>query len=115
MTRYHPFSNDICGHDGVGNTTIICPQCENYCDFQPLKNSCLYAKVAPLRSRLLPDRKLPPKLFQMSYLFDNGVTVIFAALMCVWATFFLEGWKRYHAEIAWKWGLLDFVVEEVSV
>uniref|UniRef100_A0A183FSL2 Anoctamin n=1 Tax=Heligmosomoides polygyrus TaxID=6339 RepID=A0A183FSL2_HELPZ len=85
-------SNDICGHDGVGNTTIICPQCENYCDFQPLKNSCLYAK--------------------MSYLFDNGVTVIFAALMCVWATFFLEGWKRYHAEIAWKWGLLDFVVEE---
>ncbi|PIO58264.1 hypothetical protein TELCIR_20304, partial [Teladorsagia circumcincta] len=51
----------------------------------------------------------------MSYLFDNGITVIFAALMCVWATFFLEGWKRYHAEIAWKWGLLDFVVEEDTV
>ncbi|KAK6035294.1 hypothetical protein COOONC_27201 [Cooperia oncophora] len=88
-------SNDICGSDGVGATTIVCPQCENYCDFQLLKNSCLYAK--------------------MSYLFDNGVTVIFAALMCVWATFFLEGWKRYHAEIAWKWGLLDFVVEEDTV
>ncbi|KAK6025038.1 hypothetical protein OSTOST_09071 [Ostertagia ostertagi] len=88
-------SNDICGNDGVGATTIVCPQCENYCDFQLLKNSCLYAK--------------------MSYLFDNGITVIFAALMCVWATFFLEGWKRYHAEIAWKWGLLDFVVEEDTV
>ncbi|XGW09790.1 hypothetical protein V3C99_011785 [Haemonchus contortus] len=88
-------SNDICGNDGVGATTIICPQCDNYCDFQLLKNSCLYAK--------------------MSYLFDNGITVIFAALMSVWATFFLEGWKRYHAEIAWKWGLLDFVVEEDTV
>ncbi|KAK5977531.1 Anoctamin [Trichostrongylus colubriformis] len=88
-------SNDICGKDGVGANTIVCPQCENYCDFQLLNNSCLYAK--------------------MSYLFDNGVTVIFAALMSVWATFFLEGWKRYHAEIAWKWGLLDLVVEEDTV
>ncbi|WKX94118.1 hypothetical protein Q1695_011404 [Nippostrongylus brasiliensis] len=88
-------SNDICGRDGVGNSTIVCPQCDNYCDFQPLSNSCLYAK--------------------MSYLFDNGVTVIFSACMSVWATFFLEGWKRYHAEIAWKWGLLEFVVEEDTV
>ncbi|KHJ94473.1 hypothetical protein OESDEN_05598 [Oesophagostomum dentatum] len=88
-------SNDICGTDGVGAKTLICPQCENYCDFQPLNNSCVYAKV--------------------SYLFDNGSTVIFAALMSVWATLFLEGWKRYHAEIAWKWGLLDFVIEEDTV
>ncbi|RCN30059.1 hypothetical protein ANCCAN_24175 [Ancylostoma caninum] len=88
-------SNDICGRDGVGSKTLICPQCENYCDFQPLNNSCVYAKV--------------------SYLFDNGSTVIFAALMSIWATLFLEGWKRYHAEIAWKWGLLDFVIEEDTV
>ncbi|KAK6737941.1 hypothetical protein RB195_020188 [Necator americanus] len=88
-------SNDICGHDGVGAKTLICPQCENYCDFQPLNNSCLYAK--------------------MSYIVDNGSTVVFAALMSVWATLFLEGWKRYHAEIAWKWGLLDFVIEEDTV
>uniref|UniRef100_A0A8L8Q323 Anoctamin n=1 Tax=Heligmosomoides polygyrus TaxID=6339 RepID=A0A8L8Q323_HELPZ len=53
-----------------------------------------------------------PLYSEVSYLFDNWVTVIFAALVCVWATIFLEGWKRYHAEIAWKWGLLDFVVEE---
>ncbi|EPB77588.1 hypothetical protein ANCCEY_03346 [Ancylostoma ceylanicum] len=88
-------SNDICGRDGVGSKTLICPQCENYCDFTPLNNSCVYAKV--------------------SYLFDNGSTVIFAALMSIWATLFLEGWKRYHAEIAWKWGLLDFVIEEDTV
>ncbi|CAD6192596.1 unnamed protein product [Caenorhabditis auriculariae] len=88
-------SNDICGTDGIGAQVIVCPQCETYCDYQRLNSSCLYAK--------------------MTYLFDNGMTVIFAALMSVWATLFLEGWKRYHAEIAWKWGLLDFVVEEDSV
>lgn len=33
--------------------------------------------------------------------------------MSIWATLFLEGWKRYHAEIAWKWGLMDIVVDEV--
>ncbi|PAV75659.1 hypothetical protein WR25_15161 isoform C [Diploscapter pachys] len=88
-------SNDICGRDGIGAKTIICPYCEDYCDFQRLNSSCAYAKI--------------------SYLFDNGMTVIFAALMSVWATMFLEGWKRYHSEIAWKWGLMDFVVEEELV
>ncbi|VDM63108.1 unnamed protein product [Angiostrongylus costaricensis] len=88
-------SNDICGDDGVGTKILICPQCENYCDFQLLGNSCVYAK--------------------MSYLFDNGSTVVFTALMSVWATLFLEGWKRYHTEIAWKWGLLDIVIEEDTV
>ncbi|KAJ1361354.1 hypothetical protein KIN20_020575 [Parelaphostrongylus tenuis] len=81
--------------NGVGAKILICPQCENYCDFHLLKKSCVYAK--------------------MSYLFDNGSTVVFAALMSIWATLFLEGWKRYHAEVAWKWGLLDFVVEEDTV
>ncbi|CAI4232512.1 unnamed protein product [Auanema sp. JU1783] len=88
-------SNDICGNDGVGSDILLCPQCDRYCDFQRLNNSCVYAKV--------------------SYLFDNGATVIFAALMSIWATLFLEGWKRYHAEVAWKWGLLDVVVEEDTV
>lgn len=50
---------------------------------------------------------------QLSYVFDNTSTVIFAAMMSIFATLFLEGWKRYHAEVAWKWGLLDFEVDEV--
>ncbi len=44
---------------------------------------------------------------------DNGATVIFAAVMSVWATLFLEGWKRHLARVAWKWDLLDREVEEV--
>ncbi|PAV82808.1 hypothetical protein WR25_21980 [Diploscapter pachys] len=88
-------SNDICGSDGIGARTLICPQCDYYCDFQRLNSSCTYSKI--------------------SYLFDNSMTVIFAILMSVWATMFLEGWKRYHAEIAWKWGLWDFVMEDEVV
>ncbi|GMT17039.1 hypothetical protein PFISCL1PPCAC_8336 [Pristionchus fissidentatus] len=83
-----PVSDWIC----TANTTFQCPICKSYCNFTPLNASCVYAK--------------------MSYLFDNTFTVVFAALMSVWASLFLEGWKRYHAEVAWKWGLLDFAVEE---
>ncbi|VDK46486.1 unnamed protein product [Gongylonema pulchrum] len=43
------------------------------------------------------------------------MTVVFAAFMSIFATLFLEGWKRYHAEVAWKWGLLDFEVDEETV
>lgn len=52
-------------------------------------------------------------MIQVTYLFDNVGTVIFAALMAVWATLFLEGWKRTQAEIAWKWALQDSIVQEV--
>ncbi|KAK0395416.1 hypothetical protein QR680_001269 [Steinernema hermaphroditum] len=54
-------------------------------------------------------------LHELSYVFDNSGTVFFATFMSIWATLFLEGWKRYHSEIAWKWGLLDFEVEEETI
>ncbi|GMS86099.1 hypothetical protein PENTCL1PPCAC_8274 [Pristionchus entomophagus] len=74
------------------NSTYQCPVCSSFCDFTPLRDSCGKAKL--------------------TYVFDNALTVVFAALMSVWASLFLEGWKRYHAEVAWKWGLFDFAVEE---
>uniref|UniRef100_A0A0N5A9A2 Anoctamin n=1 Tax=Syphacia muris TaxID=451379 RepID=A0A0N5A9A2_9BILA len=88
-------SNDICGSDGVGAKIIMCPSCHRYCDFTQLNSSCTYAKI--------------------SYMFDNYGTVAFAALMSILATLFLEGWKRYRCEFAWKWGLLDFEVDEETV
>ncbi|VDN53075.1 unnamed protein product [Dracunculus medinensis] len=88
-------SNDICGTDGIGASIIICPACESFCDFARLNSSCIYSKL--------------------SYLFDNRITVVFAALMTISATLFLEGWKRYHAEFAWKWGLLDFEIDEETI
>lgn len=86
-------SNDICGSDGIGAEVILCPTCDKYCDYTRLNSSCMYSKL--------------------SYVFDNTSTVIFSAIMSIFATLFLEGWKRYHAEVAWKWGLLDFEVDEV--
>uniref|UniRef100_A0AC35U6X5 Anoctamin n=1 Tax=Rhabditophanes sp. KR3021 TaxID=114890 RepID=A0AC35U6X5_9BILA len=88
-------SNDICGTDGIGSTTFLCPSCEKYCDFTKLSDSCFYSKL--------------------TYIFDNNYTVFFAIIMSIWATLFLEGWKRFHAELAWKWGLLDFEIEEEAM
>ncbi|CAJ0585875.1 unnamed protein product, partial [Mesorhabditis spiculigera] len=89
-------SNDICNDDGIGGREWVCPHCVSHaCNYQKLQGSCLYSKV--------------------SFLFDNTSTVIFAVCMSIWATLFLEGWKRYHAEVAWKWGLVDFVIEEETV
>uniref|UniRef100_A0A8R1XKT9 Anoctamin n=1 Tax=Onchocerca volvulus TaxID=6282 RepID=A0A8R1XKT9_ONCVO len=88
-------SNDICGSDGIGAEVILCPTCDRYCDYTRLNSSCIYSKL--------------------SYVFDNTSTVIFAAMMSVFATLFLEGWMRYHAEVAWKWGLLDFEVDEETI
>ena len=42
----------------------MCPECPKYCDFRQLSKSC--------------------DLYNVSYLFDNGTTVIFAFVMSVW-------------------------------
>uniref|UniRef100_A0A7E4WDN2 Anoctamin n=1 Tax=Panagrellus redivivus TaxID=6233 RepID=A0A7E4WDN2_PANRE len=85
-------SNDICATDGAGERILICPSCDTWCDFAPLNGSCVYAKL--------------------TYIFDNTSTIFFAAMMSIWATLFLEGWKRYHAEIAYKWNIHDFETED---
>ena len=42
----------------------MCPQCDTYCDYWFLKDSCVLSKV--------------------TYLFDNYSTVIFSIFMSVW-------------------------------
>ncbi|KAI6228301.1 Anoctamin [Aphelenchoides besseyi] len=84
-------SQQICDINGIGNMTI-CPICGEYCDYTRLSESCVYS--------------------QITYIFDNFITVIFAAIMSIWATLFLEGWKRYHAELAYKWNVFDFEAED---
>lgn len=48
-------------------------------------------------------------------MFDNGLTVVFAVLMSIWATTFLEGWKRHHAEMAFSWDLHDMAPDEIPM
>ncbi|KAG8438217.1 hypothetical protein GDO86_008779 [Hymenochirus boettgeri] len=81
-------SQEIC----EANETIMCPMCEKNCTLQRLNESCIYAKV--------------------THLFDNGGTVFFAIFMAIWATVFLEFWKRRRAVLTYDWDLIDWEDEE---
>ncbi|XP_040184292.1 anoctamin-3 [Rana temporaria] len=81
-------SKEIC----EANETIMCPMCEKNCTLQRLNESCIYAKV--------------------THLFDNGGTVFFAIFMAIWATVFLEFWKRRRAVLTYDWDLIDWEDEE---
>uniref|UniRef100_A0A8C6Q1B7 Anoctamin n=1 Tax=Nothobranchius furzeri TaxID=105023 RepID=A0A8C6Q1B7_NOTFU len=81
-------SKEIC----EANSTIMCPMCEETCEPWTLSDSCVYAKVTRL--------------------FDNGGTVFFAIFMAIWATVFLEFWKRRRAELTYDWDLIDWEEEE---
>ncbi|XP_039647907.1 anoctamin-4-like isoform X3 [Perca fluviatilis] len=83
-------SKEICQATDV----IMCPICDQYCPYLRLSDSCIYAKV--------------------THLFDNGATVFFAVFMAVWATVFLEFWKRRRAVLAYDWDLIDWEEEELS-
>ncbi|TNN87055.1 Anoctamin-4 [Liparis tanakae] len=83
-------SKEIC----EAENTTMCPMCEeDTCDSWNLSDSCVYAKV--------------------THLFDNGGTVFFAIFMAIWATVFLEFWKRRRAELTYDWDLIDWEEEEV--
>ncbi|XP_008107051.2 anoctamin-9 isoform X1 [Anolis carolinensis] len=86
-------SKEICS----ANTTIMCPLCDQKCPFWPLSDTCTYAKV--------------------THLFDNTGTVLFAIFMAVWATVFLELWKRHRARVVseWKLYLWDEEEEELAM
>ncbi|XP_026548490.1 anoctamin-4 [Notechis scutatus] len=89
--NYCQVSKEICQATEI----IMCPICDKYCPFMRLSDSCIYAKV--------------------SHLFDNGATVFFAVFMAVWATVFLEFWKRRRAVIAYDWDLIDWEEEEEEI
>ncbi|XP_017287082.1 anoctamin-4 isoform X2 [Kryptolebias marmoratus] len=86
-----PVSKEICQATDV----IMCPICDQYCPYLRLSDSCIYAKV--------------------THLFDNGATVFFAVFMAVWATVFLEFWKRRRAVLAYDWDLIDWEEEEDEI
>ncbi|KAG2462121.1 SIGIR protein, partial [Polypterus senegalus] len=52
------------------------------------------------------------RAFQVTNLFDNEGTVFFAIFMALWATIFLELWKRHRAREACHWKLYNWDKEE---
>ena len=63
----------------------MCPQCDTYCPYWPLKNSC--------------------SLVKLTYIFDNFATIFFSVFMCLWAQMFLTLWKRRQSILQWEWDL----------
>ncbi|XP_048339356.1 anoctamin-9 [Sphaerodactylus townsendi] len=74
-------SQEIC----AANSTFMCPLCDQKCPFWPLSETCTYAKF--------------------THLFDNEGTVVFAIFMALWATVYLELWKRHRANVISEWNL----------
>ncbi|NWT76421.1 ANO9 protein, partial [Prunella himalayana] len=82
-------SKEICD----ANNTIMCPLCDQNCSFWVLSDTCTYAKI--------------------THVIDNEATVLFAIFMAIWATVFLELWKRERAKVATSWDLYGWDEEEV--
>ncbi|XP_029702077.1 anoctamin-9-like [Takifugu rubripes] len=74
------------------SSVIMCPRCDNICKVWQLSDTCSYAKI--------------------SHLFDNEGTVAFAMFMAIWATLFLELWKRHRARHVSEWKVYDWCEEE---
>ncbi|XP_070544484.1 anoctamin-4-like isoform X5 [Ptychodera flava] len=83
----NPVQKETCDEAGMGNATM-CPLCNERCGYWLLYDSCIYT--------------------QMATIFDNQATVLFAVVMGLWATLFLEFWKRKQFEIQYDWDLFGF-------
>ncbi|XP_040885885.1 anoctamin-9-like isoform X2 [Toxotes jaculatrix] len=83
----NPLIMEVCN-----SSIIMCPRCDNRCEVWQLSDTCTYAKV--------------------SHLFDNEGTVAFAMFMAIWATLFLELWKRHRARHVSLWNVYDWCEEE---
>lgn len=84
--QYDEVTKEICSKKF--DSKPMCPLCSMKCGFWYMSDSCAYA--------------------QISFLFDNAATVFFAVFMSVWATVYLEMWKRYSARITYRWDLSNF-------
>jgi hypothetical protein len=74
-------------HDDVkevaaATSMVICPLCDTCNNFTLSSVSTAY---------------------QWSYAFDNAATLLFAFVISVWSTFFIDFWRRREVELAFKW------------
>ncbi|XP_052550033.1 anoctamin-9 isoform X4 [Tympanuchus pallidicinctus] len=81
-------SKEIC----EANDTLMCPLCDQKCPFWLLADTCMYARV--------------------THMIDNEGTVVFAMFMAIWATVFLELWKRQRAQVVTNWDLYGWDEDE---
>nr|XP_023683039.1 anoctamin-1-like [Paramormyrops kingsleyae]XP_023683040.1 anoctamin-1-like [Paramormyrops kingsleyae]XP_023683041.1 anoctamin-1-like [Paramormyrops kingsleyae]XP_023683042.1 anoctamin-1-like [Paramormyrops kingsleyae]XP_023683043.1 anoctamin-1-like [Paramormyrops kingsleyae] len=77
------------------NNITMCPMCDRACGYWKLKMACGTARA--------------------SHLFDNTATVLFSVFMALWASAFMENWKRKQMRLNYKWDLATFEEEEESL
>ena len=83
---------DVCNERNEG-VWYMCPLCDSECSYWSLATTtCLYASI--------------------TYIFDNDGTPVLAFVASIWATLFLEFWKRRQASIAQAWHTKDFEAED---
>ncbi|EDL17994.1 Trp53 inducible protein 5, isoform CRA_a [Mus musculus] len=81
-------SKEICS----ANDIFMCPLGDHSHRYLRLSEMCTFAKL--------------------THLFDNEGTVLFAIFMALWATVFLEIWKRKRAHEVQSWKLYEWDEEE---
>ncbi|KAG8515697.1 Anoctamin-9, partial [Galemys pyrenaicus] len=81
-------SKEIC----TASDIFLCPRGDHDHSYQRLSDTCAFAKL--------------------THLFDNEGTVLFAIFMAVWATVFLELWKRKRARVVLQWDLYGWDEDE---
>ncbi|KAM7243815.1 hypothetical protein CapIbe_004423 [Capra ibex] len=82
-------SKEMCDQQ---NAFTMCPLCDTSCDYWNLSSACGTARA--------------------SHLFDNPATVVFSIFMALWATMFLENWKRLQMRLGYFWDLTGIEEEE---
>ncbi|XP_057582367.1 anoctamin-9 isoform X11 [Hippopotamus amphibius kiboko] len=81
-------SREICAAHDI----YICPRSDHNPTYHRLSETCAFAKL--------------------THLFDNEGTVLFAIFMALWATVFLELWKRERACVVLQWDLYGWDEDE---
>ncbi|GJQ72575.1 hypothetical protein Trydic_g10114, partial [Trypoxylus dichotomus] len=71
---------------------IMCPTCMwEQCTFKKLKDYC--------------------SLSRLTYLVDNWASIVYAIMVSIWATFFVEYWKRRESKLKFSWNLMGASVD----
>ncbi|MGH0133627.1 UNVERIFIED_CONTAM: hypothetical protein FKN15_075996 [Acipenser sinensis] len=89
--KYQPI--DLISLEMCEYNFTMCPLCDQFCDYWNLSTACSTAKA--------------------SHLFDNPATVFFSVFMALWATMFLEHWKRRQMRLCYQWDLTGLEEEEL--
>jgi hypothetical protein len=84
----------FCSKEICGSNITLCPTCE-LCDTTKLSDQCSYSKI--------------------KYLFNNTLTPWFAFFVAIWATLYLEIWKRYSARILFNWDMSEFTQQVIKL